>query len=255
MLSIFPIPAFNDNYIWILVDEVNQYAIVVDPGDATPVLAFLQQRQLTLSAILITHKHHDHTGGIVALLSVFPNTQVFSHPLEKVMQTTHPVSDNDVISIHDNDFSVMCIPGHTLGHVAYYCSPILFCGDTLFANGCGRVFEGTAEQMLQSLQKLMTLPDETKVYCGHEYTVSNIAFALHVEPNNIALQKRFETAKQLRSNHQPTVPSTMALEKLTNPFLRTHVSSVMDAISKKAGRVLDSDVAVFAALREWKNAF
>ncbi len=255
MFSIFPIPAFNDNYIWTLVDDVRHQAIVVDPGDATPVLEFLNEKKLTLSAILITHKHHDHTGGIPALLSDFPNVSVFSHPVEQVAQTTQLVSDNDVIHINGYEFRVIAIPGHTLGHVAYYCKPMLFCGDTLFTNGCGRIFEGTPEQMLTSLKKLMALPDDTKIYCGHEYTLSNIKFALHVEPNNMALQKRFEEAKRLRSENQPTVPSTLKLEKATNSFLRFNEQSVIETVSNHTGKQLNSEVEVFTELRQWKNTF
>jgi hydroxyacylglutathione hydrolase len=255
MLSIFPIPAFNDNYIWGWVDDARHQAIIVDPGDATPVLTFLKQKKLTLNAILITHKHHDHTGGITALLSVFPNASVFSHPLEQITQTTQFVIDNDTFNINEHKFRVIAIPGHTLGHVAYYCTPVLFCGDTLFTNGCGRIFEGTAQQMLASLKKLMALPDDTQIYCGHEYTLSNIKFALHVEPNNIALQNRFEEAEQLRSKNHPTVPSTLQLEKLTNPFLRCHESSVIETVSNHAGKKLNSAVDVFYELRQWKNNF
>ena len=255
MLSIYPIPAFNDNYIWALVDESSKEAVIVDPGDATPVLEFLYQHQLTLNAILITHKHHDHTGGIPALLSQFPKASVFSNPIEQVAQTTQLVSDNDLITISSHEFRVIAIPGHTLGHIAYYCTPFLFCGDTLFTNGCGRIFEGTAEQMLSSLQKLKMLPDDTQVYCGHEYTLSNIKFSLNVEPQNAQLKKRFEEAKRLRTDNQPTVPSMLTLEKATNPFLRCNELSVIETVSRHAGKKLDSEVEVFAALREWKNVF
>ena len=255
MFSIYPISAFNDNYIWALVDESSKQATIVDPGDATPVLEFLNQNHLTLNAVLITHKHHDHTGGIPALLSVFPNAPVFSNPIEQVGQTTQLVSDNDLITINSHEFRVIAIPGHTLGHIAYYCKPFLFCGDTLFTNGCGRIFEGTAEQMLSSLQKLTMLPDDTQVYCGHEYTLSNIKFALEVEPQNAQLQKRFEEAKRLRSENQPAVPSTLTLEKATNPFLRCNEPSVIEMVSRHVGKKLYSEVEVFAALREWKNAF
>lgn len=255
MSVVFPIPAFNDNYIWIQVDNEHKQAIVVDPGDAQPVLAFLQQHALTLKAILITHKHHDHTGGISTLLSVFPQAAVFSHPDDNIEETTHVISDNEIIYIQDHDYHVITIPGHTRGHVAYYCKPMLFCGDTLFTNGCGRVFEGTAEQMLHSLKKLMTLPDDTHIYCGHEYTLDNIKFALQVEPNNEALQKRYEKTTQLRAHNNPTVPSTMQLEKATNPFLRCHEVSVIESVSNHTGKKLHDDVSVFAALRQWKNTF
>lgn len=255
MFPIFPIPAFNDNYIWVLVDDARKQAIVVDPGDAAPVLAFLHQEQLRLSTILITHKHPDHTGGVSALRTAFPNSSVFSPLTENIAHTTQFVSDNDKINIHDREFSVIAIPGHTLGHVAYYCKPALFCGDTLFTNGCGRIFEGTAEQMLSSLKKLMTLPDDTQIYCGHEYTLSNVQFALHVEPNNPVLQKRFLETKALRAQNKPTVPSTLQLEKETNPFLRCHEPSVIEIVSKHAGKKLSAEVDVFYELRQWKNVF
>ncbi|EKD91779.1 MAG: Hydroxyacylglutathione hydrolase, partial [uncultured bacterium] len=247
--------AFNDNYIWALVDDDRQQAIIVDPGGATPVLAFLAQRKLMISAILITHKHHDHTGGIPALLDAFPNALVFANSVEGVECATQTVSDKDVITINDHIFKVIAIPGHTLGHVAYYCKPYLFCGDTLFTNGCGRIFEGTAEQMLSSLKKLMALPDDTFIYCGHEYTLSNIKFALHIESNNIELQKRFEEARRLRSENKPTVPSTLKLEKDTNPFLRCSEPSVIEAVSNYIGKKLNSESQVFYELRQWKNAF
>ncbi len=255
MHSIFPIPAFNDNYIWVWVDELKKQAMVIDPGDAAPVMEFLNQKKLTLNAILITHKHHDHTGGISALLSAFPKAAVFSHSIENIQQTTHTVSDGDVIRINAHSFKVIHIPGHTLEHVAYYCNPVLFCGDTLFTNGCGRIFEGTAEQMLSSLKKLMALPDDTQIYCGHEYTLSNIKFALQIEPNNHALKKRFDDAKQLRSQNKPTVPSTLKLEKDTNPFLRCHIQAVIDRVSKQIGKSCEAEVDIFCALREWKNHF
>src|SRR3990167_9027870 len=255
MFPIFPIPAFNDNYIWAMMDDDQKQAIIIDPGEASPVFEFLVQRKLTISAILITHKHHDHTGGISTLLNAFPNASVFANSVEFVGCITQTVSDNDVITINKHSFKVIAIPGHTLEHVAYYCKPFLFCGDTLFANGCGRIFEGTAEQMLLSLKKLMVLPDDTLIYCGHEYTLSNIKFALHAEPNNTDLQKRFEDAKRLRSQNQPTVPSTLQLEKATNPFLRCNESSVIEAVSHHAGKKLNSEVDVFAKLRQWKNTF
>lgn len=255
MFSIYPITAFNDNYIWTLVDDIKKEAIVVDPGDAAPVLTLLSQKYLTLTAILITHKHHDHTGGISALLSAFPDAAVYSHLTEQITQTTQLVSDNDIFTIDQHEFRVIAIPGHTFGHVAYYCKPLLFCGDTLFTNGCGRLFEGTAEQMLQSLKKLLALPDDTQIYCGHEYTLSNIKFALHVEPQNAQLKKRLEDAKRLRAKNQPTVPSLLQLEIATNPFLRCREPSVIETVSNHAGKKLNSEVEIFAELRQWKNTF
>src|SRR3990167_822532 len=255
MFSIFPIPAFNDNYIWALVDDNKKQAIIVDPGDAAPVLAFLEQKQLALKAILITHKHHDHTGGIPALLSIFPNVSVFANPTEEVKRATQFISDGESIMINEHAFRVIAIPGHTLDHVAYYCKPYLFCGDTLFTNGCGRIFEGTAKQMLQSLKKLMALPDDTQIYCGHEYTLSNIKFALQIEPANVELQKRLKNTEKLRLENKPTVPSTLKLEKDTNPFLRCQYQSVIDSVSRQSGKLCKTEVDVFYELREWKNRF
>lgn len=255
MLTVFPVPAFTDNYIWVLVDDVRQQAIVVDPGDGIPVLAFLHQKKLTLKAILITHKHADHTGGVSTLLKKFPDVPVFSHRTDNVLQTTHFVSDGDHVEINDYVFQVIHIPGHTLGHVAYYFKPFLFSGDTLFTNGCGRVFEGTAEQMLASLKKLMALPNDTQVYCGHEYTLANIEFSLQVEPNNAELQKRFEETKACRLKGKPTVPSLMALEKATNPFLRCDDVNVVKCVSVHSAKKLNSETETFAELRQWKNHF
>lgn len=253
--TIFPIAAFNDNYIWAWVDEVKKSAIIVDPGDAVPVLTFLDQKYLTLKAILVTHRHYDHIGGISKLLSVFPEALVFSHKDEQIEQTTQFVLNNDVIHIDQYEFRVIAIPGHTLGHVAYYSKPALFCGDTLFTNGCGRIFEGTVEQMFLSLKALMMLPDDTQIYCGHEYTLANIKFSLLVDPHNIALQKRLIDVKKMRSENKPTVPSSLKLEKETNPFLRCTDPSIVNNVSHYAKKQLNSEVDIFSELRQWKNVF
>lgn len=257
MLTIYSIPAFTDNYIWIIVDDNTKNAIVVDPGDAKPVLDFLQQHDYVLQAILVTHKHFDHSGGVEELLSCFPDIPVYANKIENMLHTTHFTFECEVIKIphFPLEFKVFDIPAHTAGHVAYYAAPFLFCGDTLFTAGCGRLFEGTAAEMFSSLQKLMKLPDETQVYCGHEYTLSNIRFALQVEPNNDALKKRFSEAEKARSLNQPTVPSTLLLEKLTNPFLRCDNREIIDAVSKQANTKCETAVEVFQALREWKNNF
>lgn len=254
-MKIIPLPAFKDNYIWVIIDDLSHAVIVIDPGDAHPVLNFLNKNNFILKSILITHKHQDHTGGISQLLSVHPDISVFSHQKEKVAGTTQFVSDNDIIKINQHSFKVIEIPGHTLGHVAYYSHPYLFCGDTLFTGGCGRVFEGTADQMVSSLKKLMLLPDDTKIYCGHEYTLNNLKFALQVEPNNNALRKRFEITQQMRAENKVTVPSTMALEKFTNPFLRCDSPEIIQTVSSYAKKILESDVKVFYEMREWKNKY
>ena len=204
---------------------------------------------------MVTHKHHDHTGGISELLSTFPNAHVYSNKVDNIAQTTQFVSQDDLITINDHEFKVIEIPGHTLGHVAYYCKPYLFCGDTLFTNGCGRIFEGSAKQMLSSLKKLMHLPDDTLIYCGHEYTQSNIKFALQVEPNNQELRKRFEATNALRAQHKPTVPSTLQLEKDTNPFLRCDSDEIIQTVSHHANKKLNNEVDIFHEMREWKNKF
>jgi hydroxyacylglutathione hydrolase len=257
MLKIIPLSAFNDNYIWLAVNDSLSQVVIVDPGDASPVFDFLNQHDLTPIAILVTHKHADHTGGINALLNAYPNMAVYAHPIENVPATTHFVKQDEVILIDQwsESFRVIHIPGHTLGHVAYYAHPILFSGDTLFGAGCGRVFEGTAEQMLTSLNKLAALPADTLVYCGHEYTLANLHFALHVEPGNEDIQQRIEATERLLSNHKPSLPSTMGLEKKTNPFLRCMQQSVISSVEAYVNRQLTNTVDVFHELREWKNTF
>ncbi|MCP5246001.1 MAG: hydroxyacylglutathione hydrolase [Burkholderiales bacterium] len=260
-LQISPIPAFRDNYIWIIHNS--RHAIVVDPGDATPALNYLQSNQLQLEAILITHHHSDHTGGNQALLDRF-DVPVYGPKLEAISTVTHPVQEGDTIHISMPQLSleIIEIPGHTSGHIAYFGSPqqsqnknILFCGDTLFASGCGRVFEGTPQQMYRSLQKLADLPEDTLVYCTHEYTLGNIAFARIAEPNNVDLEKQEHRAKLLRNKNTPTLPTSIAIEKACNPFLRCQQPEIIKTVSQYAGKMLNKPVDVFTALREWKNSF
>ncbi|CAH1387069.1 hydroxyacylglutathione hydrolase [Candidatus Nitrotoga sp. M5] len=254
MLNIIPIPAFNDNYIWMLHD--NQYAVVVDPGDAAPVLAYLNLHKLQLAAILCTHHHYDHVGGVSKLIELY-NVPVYGPRLENIPSVTHKLGDGDVIEIPEFNIklSVLDIPGHTLGHIAYLGVGSVFCGDTLFACGCGRLFEGTAAQLLDSLQRLANLPDETKVYCGHEYTEANIIFALVCEPDNARLKQRQADVKILRAAGYPTLPSTIVLEKATNPFLRCAEPSVI-ATTMQMTQVKDSsEISIFTALRTLKNSF
>jgi hydroxyacylglutathione hydrolase len=254
MLEIVPLPAFQDNYIWTL--RSGTQAAVVDPGEARPVLDYLAKEGLSLVAILATHHHPDHVGGIAELVK-HAKVPVFGPKGEPIPALTHPVGQGDsaAIAALDASFSVLDIPGHTRAHVAYYGLGSLFCGDTLFACGCGRVFEGTAAQMLDSLSKLATLPDETKVYCGHEYTLANIRFARAVDPGNAELAAREERAQRLRDAGRPTLPSTLGEERATNPFLRCAEPAVVDSANKYLGARIADPVRVFAAIRDWKNKF
>jgi hydroxyacylglutathione hydrolase len=255
-LSILAIPAFNDNYLWLMHDGV--HAAVVDPGEAAPVLAALEANRLILAAILLTHHHADHVGGVPELLKKF-KAPVFGPGNETITAVTAAVAEGDTVAIPELglNLSVLEVPGHTRGHIAYVAQqqPWLFCGDTLFAGGCGRLFEGTAAQMAASLGKLAALPDITQVFCAHEYTLANLRFALEVEPDNKALIERSASEQAKRDQGLPTVPSTIGLEKKTNPFLRCHEPAIAERLAA-TGRLTPHDpVAIFAALREWKDNY
>lgn len=255
-LQVTAVPAFNDNYLWLIHDQ--QHALVVDPGDAVPINAELASRQLDLIAILLTHHHADHAGGVSDLVSRW-NVPVYGPARENIAGVTHRLSENDRITFPQLGlaFNVLDVPGHTAGHIAYveHDQHWLFCGDTLFAGGCGRLFEGTAEQMTHSLAKFAALPDEFKVYCAHEYTVSNLRFAVAAEPDNVVLAERLRQAQAARERGMSTVPSLLGEEKQTNPFLRYREPGIIKTLQHE-GRLSQSEpVAAFAALREWKNSF
>jgi hydroxyacylglutathione hydrolase len=253
-MKIVPLKAFKDNYIWTL--RTATHAAVVDPGEAAPVLDYLASEGLALAAILATHHHPDHVGGIAEILRSH-RCPVYGPRNEPIPTLTHPVSEGDVVRIPElgAEFTVLDIPGHTRAHIAYYGLESLFCGDTLFACGCGRVFEGTPEQMFASLGKLLALPDQTKVYCGHEYTLANMQFAKAVEPANAALAEREKRDQALRDRGLPTLPSTLGDEKATNPFLRCREPAVVESANKYLGKRIGDPVSVFSAIRQWKNVF
>lgn len=254
--DIIPLRAFSDNYIWTLRDA--SHAIVVDPGDAAPVLDYLDANKLQLAAIVITHHHNDHIGGVKQLLAG-SNIPVYGPHDERVPDATQRLRDGEIITLphFGIDLTVLEVPGHTRSHIAYFSQQhdILFCGDTLFAAGCGRLFEGTPAQMHDSLAKFMRLPDTTRVYCTHEYTLSNIRFARAAEPANQALMDWEARAKAMREVDVPTVPTTIALERATNPFVRCNEPGVAGTASQRAGKTLTDPVSVLAAIREWKNSF
>jgi len=252
--SIEPIPAFADNYFWLIARGGD--AAVVDPGDAQPVLQRLQQRMLRLTDILVTHHHGDHVGGVTALVQA-SGARVWGPRRETIPSRVVALADGERIEVLSMEFEIIDVPGHTLGHIAYHAPQRqwLFCGDTLFGAGCGRLFEGTAEQMTTSLGRLAALPDATEVFCAHEYTLSNLRFALAVEPDNRALLERQRACAALRQRGLPTLPSTIAEERATNPFLRCDVPAVQRAAAARAGSEPATSTEVFAVLRQWKNAF
>ena len=257
-LEVSGIPAFADNYIWLIrgLGQDPDRVAVVDPGDAAPVLAALAAQNLTLAGILATHHHADHVGGIPELLRHYA-VPVYGPAAESIPGRTHAVDHGARATLPELglEFSVLDVGGHTSGHIAYFGHGAVFCGDTLFSGGCGRLFEGTPSQMLASLERLAALPGATRVYCGHEYTAANLKFATAVEPENPSLRDYVAKVTALRARQEPTIPSTIGLEVRINPFLRTRVAAVRAAARAHAGRALADDADAFAVVREWKNGF
>ncbi|WP_020557970.1 hydroxyacylglutathione hydrolase [Thiofilum flexile] len=290
MIEVIPVPAFTDNYIWFITDKdessntlsaitaltiiqqstekegnseqamvsishTRRPVAIVDPGDAAVVFAALEEHQLEPIAILITHRHRDHVGGIEEILQRYPHIPVYGPETEEIPHRTHALNERDMISLAPLhlELKVLDVRGHTAGHIAYYGANRLFCGDTIFANGCGRVFDSTLEELYHSLQKIAHLPSETLVYCAHEYTVDNLGFAKWVEPDNEAIDARLEACWDLIDNGKGTVPFILGYEFNTNPFLRTHIPEVIKKAESVAGRELKTPEEVFATLRIWKD--
>jgi len=257
MLDVLHVPAFADNYIWLIRAPDSDNVAIVDPGDADPVQERLAEDRLTPVAILCTHHHGDHVGGVRELCARFKTLRVYGPAGESIDGVTDPLHEGDRALVPELDlaFDVLEVPGHTAGHIAYVGHQTVFCGDTLFSAGCGRLFEGTAEQMHESLTKLARLSADTRVYCAHEYTAANLRFAATVEPDNTDIRDHAAAVSRLRAADRPTIPSTLELERRINPFLRSDVDTVRQAAEAHTGQVLHSDVAVFAAVRRWKDGF
>ena len=255
-MELIALPAFDDNYLWLLHDH--QQALVVDPGDAAPVRAALDRLGLRLASILVTHHHGDHTGGVAELREA-TGAQVYGPARERIPEPFTALAGGDTVPTLGLGLRVIDVPGHTAGHIAYFAddvdgTPLLFCGDTLFSGGCGRIFEGTPAQMLASLDALAALPGDTRLCCAHEYTLGNLRFARAVEPGNLALAEYQRHCQQRRAEGRPTLPSSLAIECAINPFLRSREPAVLAAVRAHAPSAHD-EVAVFAALRQWKNEF
>ncbi len=253
------LPAFQDNYIWLIANEKTLQVAAVDPGDALPVITWLSRHpEYQLSTILITHHHRDHTGGVLTLKAA-TGCKVWGPANNSIQGIDRTLEDGFKVQLFGEQLEVLAVPGHTLDHIAYYHAdpdnPWLLSGDTLFAGGCGRLFEGSAEQMHQSLARLAALPDHTTIYCTHEYTQANLRFAHAVEPDNADIKTRLEVVDDLRSDGRMTLPTTLALEKRTNPFLRSEVPAVVAAAVRQTGVTTAPGVPTFAAIRAWKDIF
>jgi hydroxyacylglutathione hydrolase len=263
MIKITPIPAFSDNYLWIITNNKNNNAYIIDPGDAKPVIDYIEKNNLNLTHILITHHHHDHIGGLLELKQKY--NAIAYGPNNNIKGLDFNLKENNIIKTDDISFKIIEVPGHTLDHIAYYISedikedinsnleldsPKLFCGDTLFSGGCGRLFEGTPEQMFKSLEKLAYLPDNTKIYCAHEYTLNNLKFAESILPNDKYIQKRILEANKLREQNIPTIPTSIKEEKLSNIFLRSNEKDLQIKLN-----ALNNPIEAFAKLRKLKDDF
>ena len=256
MLQLEPICAFTDNYVWLLRVPGHDEVVIVDPGEAYAVLRTLDERGLSVAAILLTHHHGDHVEGVTEILRKFP-APVYGPAWENIKGVDHPVRGGDRASLSrlGLELDVVDVPGHTAGHIAYIGSGFALVGDTLFAGGCGRVFEGTPEQMHTSLSRLGALPPETAIYCAHEYTAANLRFAIDVETDNPAIEERLASVRATRAEGRPTVPSTLAEEFATNPFLRCHEPAIVHSAEARVGRTLKGDAEVFAVVRRWKDGW
>ena len=256
MTSVLHVSAFDDNYIWFVKPEESNQVIIVDPGDETPVFQFLKSRQLTPAAIFCTHHHWDHVGGVAEIRARY-DIPVYGPAAEDIPTVTHPVTDGDSVEVPELglEFQVIGVPGHTRAHIAFDGHNILLAGDTLFSGGCGRLFEGTPEDMFRSLGKLAKLPADTRMYAAHEYTLDNLHFGQTVEPDNPVIRTYIEEIQQTIGAGQPSLPSTLGKELEINPFLRTSTPAVIAAATQKSGHTPGSEAETFAALRRWKDGF
>ncbi|MEX1197250.1 MAG: hydroxyacylglutathione hydrolase [Pseudohongiellaceae bacterium] len=260
--EIIPVPAFTDNYIWLIREPDGPLTWIVDPGDAVPVLERLTSDGLQAAGILLTHHHPDHTGGVDELLARF-DIPVYGPRSRRIPQVTRPLAEGDSVTVLGHRATIIEVPGHTLDHIAFHfpmtetpgAAPMLFCGDTLFAGGCGRLFEGDPEMMHDSLSRLAALSPDSRVYCAHEYTRANLVFASAAEPENAALQQRLASVEQLRAENRITLPSTLSTELRTNPFLRCHSPVIVQQLTERLGSPPQGEVETFAALRQWKDNF
>jgi len=253
-MNIIQIPAFTDNYFWLMFEDNNKSAVVVDPGDSAPVIKSLKDNNLELTDILITHHHNDHIGGVSELKKVFPKVNIFG-PADPRIPADNIVKDEDVIKLDslNEEFRVLDVRGHTNSHIAYYFDKKLFCGDTLFSCGCGRLFEGTHEDMHKALTKIKNLPKETLIYCAHEYTLDNIGFAKIIDPKNLDLLEREKEVKDLLKNGFYTIPSALENELKVNPFLRFDEKDIKNSVQNHFNKKISSDAQVFKYTREWKD--